>query len=305
MKPLAMTANGPSLDHSLFSSGLVTPLHYVRCFPDDDIAGQMRGIVDYWLDHPTDIPALHIGWVGPEGFDINRFDSLGNLIGTTQGEFDRGMAGGGFRRERDTAACNTIASVCRTAGVWPKVIYINHEPESTPPHTEPLSVRARFNSLRMAHFKDMLSNATTKSFITRAASVLTNLLTPTTLYTAAESIVIDFVQFSSKPNPFAWDYNGVRVPFNPSRAKFRPSTQMYSTPDGMATIKLAAWLASNPPGSMPIIQPANWEMFLDQYDLCEQRNCTPIIYFDTRFGGGLWWQADQAEHALNKRNSNA
>lgn len=43
------------------------------------------------------------------------------------------------------------------------------------------------------------------------------------------------------------------------------------------TIKLAAWLAANPPGSMPLLQPANWEMFRYHQTLKEARQAAEAL----------------------------
>lgn len=285
MKPLAIATRSEVLDHPLIAQNHADPIHYIRCFPGDFVAAQAEKVLAWWLDNPSRHRAVEFGWIGPEGFDPERRDANGMLIGCTLPELAQGMLGRGFKRTRDTEMLREAHKVWGLEGVFPETIYINHEPWSTPSHTLAMTERARFNSLRINHFKDMLLDAG--------------------LYYPVSNIVIDFVQFSSRLNPYAWDYNGVRVPLIPPRRKFRSSAQFYSTPDGGATIKLAAWLASVPDPAIPLLQPANADMLADQLNLCAQHGShQPILYFDEIFGGSIPWQLSEAQKVLAERRSN-
>jgi len=277
MTPM-LYCNQPDLqNHTLVLSGAMDACLYVHCDPFHDTAADAIAARDWWLARPSRKRIVSLGWLGYEGFDIDRRDDNGVLVGCTQAEFDAGMAGRGFKMVRDLAKCREAQAIWKAAGVLPQVIHIDHEPTSTPDFRRPLPERARFDALRVTHFKAMLS---------------ASLLLP-----SATDIAIEFTQFSNNRRAWGVDYNGQRVPFNPVRDKFRSSTEMYSV-DTTTTIKLAAWLAAVDDPSMPFLSAMNPDMLRDQLDLCGQRNATPFVYVDPAWNA-VDWQMDRLEEALS------
>ncbi len=257
MTPILLCYLPELTNHPLVLSGRVDACHYIHCDPHH---AQQPDLDNYklWCDaNPDREPIVSLGWLGVEGFDLNRLDDNGKLDGCTQAEFDRGMAGKGFKMTRDLAKCQSAFQFFRDHDVMPSKIHIDHEPSTTPDFRKPLIERARFDALRVAHFKKMLQQSQ--------------------LYDSVDDIIVEFTQFSNNKRAMAFDYNGQRVPFNPVRDKFRSSTELYSR-DVTTTIKLAAWLAAVDSPAMPVLSAVNPDMLRDQLDLCTQRKATPLIF---------------------------
>lgn len=279
-KPIAYANLPEVLNHVVVTSGQVDVCHFIHCDQFHDTTAEAIAIRDWWLAHPNAPRIVSLGRLGCEGFNIDERDGDNVLIGCTQAEFDAGMAGRGFKMTRDLAKCREVYSVWKVAGTLPNTLHIDHEPTSVPTWQTPMPQRARFDSLRVTHFKAMLSGS---------------MLLP-----AATNVVIEFTQFSNNRKAWACDYNGARCPFNAVRDKFRSSSEFYSV-DNTTTIKLAAWLAACDDPTFPFLSAMNVDMLMDQLDLCEQRGATPFVYFDPVFGSPASWQFDQLKYVMDKR----
>lgn len=281
MKPLAVCANLAILTHPLIARGLADPIHYIHCDPFHDPKYDAANAARWWALNPGRTRAVQFGFLGVEGFDVDRVDANGELIGCTRQEFDDGVESGMFKKARDVGKLQAAREVFNAANLMPEVVHIDHEPTTTPSHTTPMPDRAKFNALRCGHFANMLMDAG--------------------LVPAAKHVVVEFTQFSRLAKPYGTDYNGARVPFNVPRPRFRSSCEFYSADPVNTTTRLAAWLAACEPGAMPLLSANNAKMLEEQLDLCEQYGATPILYFDRVLGGSETWQAGQAEWVLANR----
>jgi hypothetical protein len=264
--------------HELVRTGAVNALHYIHCDPHHDQQPDLDAHAGWVAANPGRPNMVSLGWLGVEGFNIDQRDDNGVLDGCTQAEFDKGMAGRGFKMTRDLDKCRTAAAFWAKHNIYPSLVHIDHEPSSTPDFRLPLPERARFDALRCAHFKNMLN----------AAGIFPRL----------SDLVIEFTQFSNNDRAWATDYNCVRVPFNNVMRKFRSSTELYSK-DPTTTVQLAAWLAACDDPSMPFLSAMNPDMLRDQLSLCDQWGATPFIYVDPGFGSSVEWQMTKLEEALH------
>lgn len=316
MTPYLLCLEPRHANHEVCTSGLAHPIFQINISPAYwvSLADQYAIFKKWHRANPGRPIAVLWGRLGTEGFNIDELDSTGNLIGTTQAQFDRGMAGGGFKRDNDMLALTAVAEWMKNDNLLPTLNQIDHEPGSTPDWSKPLPERAEYNRLRVEHLYGCLRDAR--------------------LLDRCTAMVVEFCQFASNPEAaMAWDYNGVRVPFNKPISRFQwrtmvytkvlSSSQFYSTDDrNRTTITLAAWLAECAPGAMPLLQPANVNMFIEQMRLCDKRKAVPIVYtnpvfnnkdlaepppglsreeraeFERRRQGTMDWQVGQLQHAL-------
>jgi len=303
MTPMLMCLEPWMVQHDVVRSGKVDPIHYIHTDPFhpslDDCDRYLA-----WANENQHRPRLaQFGWLGVEGFSIDvRGDEVTNPDGTkspgpiveyppgkqystTANEFTRGMAGGGFKKVFDTQITKTIGDYIKASP--PQFCIVDHEPNTTPPYTDPLISRARFDQLRFDHIYNILRDAG--------------------LLSQCKNVVIEFTQFASDTDPMAWDFNAQRVPFNKPISRRAPGTlnyvkagsssEFYSV-DNTTVVKLAAWLAACAPGAFPILQPANTSMLQDQLDICNKYKATPVIYCNPVFGGSIDWQMDRLGEAL-------
>lgn len=321
MTPYLMCLEPRHANHEVCTSGLAHPIFQINISPAYwvPLADQYAIFKKWHRANPGRPIAVLWGRLGTEGFNIDERDATGNLIGCTRDQFERGMAGGGFKRTNDMAALTEVAAWMAADGLLPTLNQIDHEPSSTPDWRLPLPERAAYNLLRVEHLYGCLRDAR--------------------LLDRCTTMVVEFCQFASTPETaFAWDYNGVRVPFNRPISRFQwrtmvytkilSSAQFYSTNDNRVTINLAAWLANCAPGAMPLLQTANVGMFMEQVRVCEKYKATPIVYLDPRFNdenlgkplpseateeeraeferrrqGAMDWQVGQLHHALTQTGS--
>lgn len=253
----------------------------LACEPWADTAQSARDCLAHWQAHPVIHRAVSLGFVGVEGFDVDRRDSNGMLIGCTQEDYDAGIAAGFMPRARDSQKAKIAADIWLRYG-QPDVIHVDIEP-TTP---KPANVsQERFDRLRIATVSSILNYAGLRP----------------------ESVVIEFTAIG-KAKSYACNGDGVRVPVLPVSMRYKSSQEFYSVyQDGRAnplvTTKLAAFLGGVYPGACPWIDTLDRDYTDAAIGLCEQFSATPCFWCDDELGKkgiSAEVQAEWASQAIDR-----
>ena len=257
----------------------------LACEPWANTARSAYDCIDHWLQFRTLPLAVSLGFVGVQGFDVDRRDSNGVLIGCTQADYDAGVAAGIMPHARDAQRVKYAAAIWQGDGVPPDVVHVDIEPQTPKPANVS---QEQFDRLRIATVSSILNFANLRP----------------------SSVVIEFTAIG-RAKSYAVNGDGVRVPVLPVSTRYKGSQEFYSvrqdgTNNPFVATKLAAFLGGVNSGACPWIDTLDRDFTDAALDLCDQFGATPMVWCDDGLGGkgiSAETQCEWMAQALDRRSN--